>query len=485
MRELSFQVKDGIRVGLRPDTRVQRTPGYMSAATNFIATEWGFSAPTAITNPFADTVAWPFPQYMRGNAVSLLAGSTSIKTINETNWTTSAITTYNPLSDATKAITAGGAWQMVDFYDSWVLLNGACAVYKLNRQGMQGGTNLAYVQDSNAPVSGCEFKGRAMFGGFSLTAYQPQWDAIADQQKFVYTPSTRGNVVFWTTIGGGDLEWSLVSSKIPDAWLSYVKQGTSGFMPMPFQGTVLAVKPLNNSVIAYGSDGVAQMSPMVEPAPGFGVRPLERIGIASRGAVACGEGKHLFIDTSGVLWAVTGEGSKRLGYQEYLSPMLGTHIVGSYDPYEDEYRFANGTVAFVYNRDGLTQVEVMTTGTHFVQGGLVGIKKGTAGQSTFTTHTFDMSVRSIKHITVVEVAHTGLTNVEVMVKWSNTSAAPAATRWVPCNAHGVAHPMQSGIDFQVSVRGDAAAGAKIDLVTVRWKNNDNRAVRGFYQYGSS
>lgn len=481
MRELSFQVKDGLKVGLRPDSRQQRTPGYMSTVTNWIASEFGFYAPTPINNPFTgETVAWPFPQFLRGKGVSLLGGSTSIKSVNESTFVGTALTTYNPLTDAVKAIPAGGPWQMVDFYDSWVLLNGSCAVYKLNTLGMQGQTNKVYVQDSGSPVCGCEFKSRAIFGGFSLTNYQPQWDAIADQQKFVYTPSTRGNVVFWTTIGGGDLEWSLVASKIPDDWLSYLKQGTSGFMPMPFQGTVFHVKQLGDNLIAYGADGVAIMTPMIEPQPGFGVRPLGNIGVASRGAVGGDERKHLFIDPSGVLWEASGGDIKRLGYQEYLADLLGSHIIISYNKEDEEFYISNGIKAFVY-KDGLTAVEVMTTGTHFIQGGQVGLKLGTQGKSVMTTHTFDMGVRSIKHIGVVEVAHTGLSDVEVMVKSSFNSDSVAANRWVPCNSLGVAYPTQSGVDFQVSVRGTATDLAKIDLVTVRWKNNDNRAVRGYYQ----
>lgn len=484
MRELTFQIKEALGAGLRPDSRMQRTPGTMTACTNLVPTEWGLCAPPTTTNPFADSVSWPFPQYLRGNGVSLLAGSTTLKSVNETNWTVSSISTYNPITDASKSIVTGGVWQMVDFWDSWILLNGTCAVYKFNRQGMRGGTNLAYVQDaSTVPTCGCSFRGRAMFGGFSLTAWQPQWDAIADNAEFTHTPSSRGNVVYWTTIGGGDLEWTLVPELMPTNWLDLLKQGTLGFMPMPFQGRVLAVKPLGNGVMVYGEDGVAMLRPHTDPTPGFGIAWSERVGIAIRGAVAGDDGRHLFIDHSGVLWAVTGEGIKRLGYQEFFSPMLGTHIVGSYDPVEGDFRFCNQTVGYIF-RNGLSKLEKRTTGLHFVQGGLVGVTTGTPGQATFTTQTFDMDNRGIKQIAVVEVAGSGLTNLEVSVL-AGFAAAPSATRWVSANSKGVAFPMQSGTDFQISVRGTAAATAKIDYITVRWKQSDLTAARGVYNFSGS
>lgn len=484
MQELSFQLNDALQVGLRPDSRMQRTHKAMAELINLVPAPWGLASPSAITNPFSDAISWPFPQYLRGNGISLLAGSTTLKTVNETTWAATSVSTYNPFTDAAASITAGGPWQMVDFWDTYVLLNGACAVYKLNRQGMRGLTNLAYVTATSVPTSGCAYRGRAIFGGYSLSAWQTQWEAIADNSEFTHTPSTRGNIVFWTTIGGGDIEWALVPAKMPEDWLSYLRQGTMGWAVMPFQGNVLHVKPLGNGVMAYGEDGSAHLMPMVEPQPGFGLHFTSRVGLASRGAVAGDEHRHLFIDPSGTLWSVSPEaGVQRLGFQEYFSPMLGTHIVGSFDPTENEFYFCNDETGFVY-RNGLARVEKRNTGIAFVDGGLAGITSGIAAEASFVTQRFDMGLRAIKFIQNMEIAYTGMRDVEIMAR-AGYDSEPVDTVWIPVNDTGACWLNQAGTDFQIAMRGTVTDAAKIDGLSVRWKLNDKRAVRGYYAGGSN
>lgn len=481
MREDSFDLNEALKNGLRPETRLQRSEAYLDQCVNLVPSQWGLVEAKTITNPFtSETVAWPFPQYFRGMKESFLLGSTTIKSVNESTWATTAITTYDATAPAsTKAIVAGGPWHFVDFRETVLFFNGNTVIYRTNKNAMVGDTNLMLVLTSNIPSCGCAYKGRVILGGFPISVWQEEFDAICDDDRYQYTPSSAGNVLYYSRVGGGDLEWILRPTERPENWQRMLRENTQGFAVMPFQGQILAARQVGENLAVFGDDGIALLAHMVEPEPGLRVLNYWPFGIASRGALAGDEGGLMFVDQEGVLRVLSPDGQmQRLGYEEYFSPMLGTHIVGTFDPTEREYYLCNPTSGYVF-RNGLGEIEVRTTGIAFAEGALVGITSGTRGQAEVRTHRFDMGRRSSKRITEVEIGARGLDDMEVMVR-AGFGADPADTSWKLCNSFGNVRSQQAGTDFQLSIRADEndSTDAKLDHITVRFQTDDKRFKRG-------
>lgn len=125
--ERSITLESALRRGLRLDSEDDYNMQFFSVLTNLKSTEWGLrthpdipdiiSASELSSNSI--TIAHPFPQYFKGKSVSLLADATKIFTVDESDMTLTAVTTFDPDAPAsTKSIITGGVWQFMDFHIS-------------------------------------------------------------------------------------------------------------------------------------------------------------------------------------------------------------------------------------------------------------------------------------------------------------------------------------------------------------------------------
>ena len=510
MREYTHIIREPLRKGLRPDTREKRGDQFLVEAFNVLPSRHGLKSYETLTDPFSgnEAVSFPFPQLLRGNRVSLLAGSTSLKSVNESvdPWTASSITTYDPASPATpKAITAGSSWHFVDCGDSYFLFNGSCVVFKSGKESLDDASAKVFCQNTVTVQSGCVHKGRVIVGGFdSSNLWQSHWTSIFTAWKAQFgasDPDTGsqddigGNWVMWSSIGGGDIPLWLFAQPSYTYDLSIIEQrviekirlNEMGWMMMPFQGTVRRVAPLGELVVVYGDDGVAllKFNPPTEHRPStYGVVGFKMVGVESRDAVGVSPFLHVFYDASGVLWSVESNGNiTRLGYSEFLYDIVGGDAVVSFDEYENRFVIAGANEAFAFGEGALTEHFQRVTGMHFVDGGTVGLSDdldgATDGQARIVTNIIDFDTRGVKTITSVHIACDTTATLEVAVDYRHDqSSGFTRTGFVPVNSEGVAFIRITGTDMRVVVRADDYADFEIDYMEIKWQSSDKRFRRG-------
>ena len=305
-----------------------------------------------------------------------------------------------------------------------------------------------------------------------------EFDSVID---FTSTPGS--NWVWVTSIGGADINCLLDSAFLTYGVTSayggpYTGYGTENpffidllrknqvsMRPLPWQGTVLNLSQLGDSMIAYGSGGATAL---IEGAPLVGTRKLlgwgKSLGIAGRCAVGGGVEEHIVLDESGDLWRVQSNlVATRLGYSEYLSPMLSNDVIITHDSQHDEYYIADGVVSYLLNKDGLCRAPRTPTSVSFAQGGLVSIymeNDGTLVGSPAPTDAVEIvtqpfygdshrKVWEMNFVTVVST-DTDATGWQVAVDYRFSKGAEwQRTDAVTCDERGTARVNVSGTEFRI------------------------------------
>ena len=434
----------------------------------------------------------------------MIAYADSLELITEgaPYWTRAAITTYDAYNEgSTKSITSGGTWQLIDFFNVWYLLNGSCLVFQTNEKGMFGLTDKVLVNDTIIVSAGCDFRGRAMFGGFDpLIDWSQVWEHYGTLPVSMDESMELGaGFVLWTTIGGGDLPGLFDKLKAPygvftedetagltdslfvDLW----KRNEIGFMPMPWQGTINHLKPLGNSVVAYGRQGIAVLRPLSGGLTGFGMEQMSSLGITSRGAVGGDENHHLVVASDGALYMVGGERKiSRLGYRDILAPMIGQEIVVVYNPQLDEFFISGSTVggdplSFLLTKAGLGESPQQVTSAHYAEGDFLDDTTGEDKEAIVVSDDLDFSIRDMKMITTIEIGAETTDDIHVAIDWRmNKNDVYSRSKWVKVNSHGFARVQKSGVEMRVCLKIADYAGTEIDYVNAKWQLSGKRTVRG-------
>lgn len=505
MQEIPLSIRDAFKAGLRRSERQPRAhDGGLVVCTGLKPGEDGLERIPTINQPIEGyTVSWPFPQLFRGRGVTLLCTQTAVFQVDERNWSIDGLDTWDAHSpDDPKAITAGGPWHFIDLSGTWMLFNGACVVWHTNAGPMMGNPDRVYVSDRITVQTGTSHKGRGFIGGFDAGDFwQHAWeDWVSDTANQVPVGvnrdlEMRAGFVLWSSVGGGNLLWPwlkdlAMTGYITDAgytaakplFLEQLKRNDFGWAPVPWQGTVLAMKPLGDAVIVYGDNGVCALIPVTDPAPTVGMRRiLEETGIVSRCAVACGKDRHVFIDTAGWLWQITPDlQATRLGYQEFFNPMLGNDIMGSADPNEGDLYLADASMGYVLTKTGLSRLRTRPISIVFTQGGLIGVTENTDAETRLevTTAPFDMGLRGYKLVTGVEIGGEGLSNIDVAVEYKNGGSTWNSAPWQRANDSGWVSPFVAGHELRVKLRATPEADPHLEYISVKGQLIDNRDVRG-------
>lgn len=432
----------------------------------------------------------PFPQIFRNAGVTLLADATKVFTVDEA-WELAQLTTYDLYTPAnTKGITSGGPWHFVDVGLGWMLLNGACQVFKSTAVE----ANKTFVQDTVTIKTGCGWRGRVFLAGFDptdfwLSSWSTEWASVASKWLTEYALSAPGkNWVWWSNIGGGNTTNLFLPTLAQTGVFSgahgsdkklYLEQAMmlqSGMMPMPWPGEVLCVKPVRTGVVVYTENGVALLRHLGnEIAPTFGLTELLDFGIASRGAVGGNLDEHLFVDNAGRAWAINGEGQvKFLGYEEYLSEMVEQNMTVVYDPREGYYYISghdgdSTDLAYLYGPNGLSRVNQRVTSGFNAEGAFVGIGEAIADNNfLYKSEVFDGGSRQVKTLKYVTVGGSNLQGTSAKVYYRNDGYSSFSSKTVALDSRGMALMEISGVEFQVELSDTDYSNIEVDSLNIEF-----------------
>jgi hypothetical protein len=500
---------------------------------------------TPPTDPFATgylasltpavTLAFPYNQIFKGREMTLFTTATGVYLATETSgaWTLSQYTTVDAYAVGTaKAITSHSNWQMADFGAAWMLFNGYNVVLRAALDSSFGATADVRVADEIHVETGCDFRGRAVLGGFAGRGmWSERWETILRKaydlgygMSFPTIPGT--NYVWWSAIGNGGLfliypDQYITGMLSPDEGTGYtedepifwdlIQQNQMGFMPMHWQGTVQKVLPLGNGVMVYGTNGISYM-----PSSGstFGLVEILDHGVAGRSAACAGIAnratgtikEHVFIDEAGWLYKIgTDLIPRKLGYREYFERMLGYDILISYNPIEDEYHIAcdystSREECYILSGDRLYSSTYLVSSIAVSNGGAVGVYTRPTGSSSthptfnvtnnayaeLVTCPIDLGIRGKKTIErVVVSAATSQTSgspaVQVAAYWRNSHTASwTLSPYYTINYEGVAYLPITALEFKIVVRCTDYSKVDFDDITVQFKTTDKRIIRGTY-----
>lgn len=277
------------------------------------------------------------------------------------------------------------------------------------------------------------------------------------------------NVVLWGAIGWANMD--LNDSRV------------AGYMPMPWQGAVYNLMRLGEHVAVYGRDGVALLATTDTVPPGFGLREvITSHGLISQQAVAGNLYHQLFIRSDGMLCLLEAERNRpivykftELGYQEFLKDLTTVKI--SFDDGLKEWYIASDTTCFIYTEGGLSTIDKKVATCQAYRGQLWGVSETVVNNGAYVKTTeLDMGARADKAIEYVELASDGSWNISV--DWRRTTSASfVASPTFPINPMGAGRAKVSGVDFKIKLT-STSASAQLDQMTIRWKYQDKRFVRG-------
>ena len=519
MKEYSLTISKPYKKGLRPDSRAVKNSNFLYEAQNAVPREEGMHLYERIVQMLdpAPTIDYPFPQMFKGRDFILLCFETTIYVVNA-DWTYTQIITYDAYTPANaKAITAGEAWNFVDYgSQSWFLFNGACIVFKSKLEEFTGtDSNKAFVVDDVDIECGCTHRGRHLMGGFDpVSFWKDDWDTFWDDWIDKYEEITdnlpdnlrdnvKNNFIWWGQIGGGDALSlffpNVVRLGVTDDESSYdederpmlfdiLEKNDGGFLPVHWQGKVYQMLPMGKNVILYGSEGIGALTLELDPIPTYGYKELTNFGTFSRLSAGGDDKGHMFISTKGDLWSINMELEvRKLGYNEYLSSIVNSDLVIQYEPYLNDYYISDGTDSFMLTKDGLCKIRECVTSLFMYEGNLIGVAKDVAGvgRGDFiaTTDSIDFDYRAKKMIQLIEVAVDTKDPIFVAIDYRHSKdESYTRSSFVRTNPEGVVILPVSGLDFRIVVKvpyvDEVDWYANLDYSIIRWKPIDMRYIRG-------
>lgn len=475
--------------------------------------QFGLLVDDGIRNPFGEDrfETWPHPQLLRGRGQTLLCGAETIQEIDEADWSVGEVVkTYDFDMNSRKFIVPGDVWHMADFASTFFLFNGSCTIIKPNLQGMFGGDNRYLVDDERTIMTGVDFRGRLVLGGFDPENFWGDaWNAVWGEwtSKFGFgidlSIEIAENFVFWSSTGGGDTlhlfmpqlaQDGVISEARPlgPVFLESWRSNSIGFMPMPWQGTVLMVKPLGNAVVAYGDNGIAALPSVLDPTPTLGMEQLTKFGIPSRGAAGGSDTEHIFLDETGTLWSMGMDFKpKRLGYEEYLADLIGSDIVIVYHEQLKEYYISGEDssgeqLSFILTPAGLSRSPHQITSGYFTGGDFIGVGKTDEDTEVLiVTGEVDFKYRDIKTITTVELGldtdldpYTGIdVSVAIDYKYS-TDTEWKRSPFHKVNDQGWTRVQITAVDFRLVIKLSNYTNFKLSYANLKWQPSGRQTRRG-------
>ena len=511
MKSFSFNLRDALKNGLRSDVRFTRNLPMWEEVKNIKPSPFGAAKHIAITDPVvspATTIAWPHPQLIHGEDVTLLAQVQGLYSFAEPNWTGSDLSAnFFESGDPTTAETidaGGGVWQWVFFKDQFYLTNGQQLVYRTPRE------SDSKILITTSAVLNCQAIGkdtaqeRILFGGLSGTYFDSgQWpddlfglwlsgNDIGWQEQDTLLGT---NWIMWGQPGGGsyDLPEQLIQgalglltaaqyAEVKEMIYEAIEAGIIGLRPMPTQGAIRVIKELGSEILVYTDDAVHIL---VRNGVQYSSGILKKVGVAGRGAVAGTEKEHLYVDTDSVLHRIASSANiERLGFEEHLSTLTAASIVISYDPDRGEYYISDGVKGYVFADDQLSETTRLTTGLFRTASpvGLIGVSEDVGNELGFSMRSLPWNGDrpGMKTVKQFDFQSENMSDLECRLHYNyDESSDYHATRWLPINREGVAFPFATAVNFKAEVRGNLSkADPRLENLRIHFQTPDRRYVRG-------
>lgn len=502
MQEFSIELADRINVGLRRDDRSGRDKPGLIKLFNHKPTEFGLrqvstpAIPSALATAMTSagiTVAYPFPQLFRGKTQSFLLTSTRLYTVSD-SYVLTQVSTFDPITRASANISTGSSWQFVDYGDTYLFFNGVCTIAKWKRDSLFGTADTAFVWTDPFVNTGEGFGGRLIFGGFTDGVWRDEWmsfwEGIDVSNQYDQSVAIANNSVMWTSVGGSEFWWLADPSIIlndRNAIIQMLKKNQFGWKELDHRGSVLNVKTLkkNEEVLVYGENGITRMTPTTTPqgSPTFGFEQIEEFGLISRSAIVKARGRHIFVSDSGVLYQMqSGQRPERLGYEEFLSSMIGEDVILSYDPDEEDVYISDKDNAFIYTKSGgMCEISKKYTSITYVGSAAAGVFEDKSDNSlAIATDVLNFGAAGQKTITSVEVIGT-VTSGDLAVSLDYTHSKVQSFTTTPTsnvNDEGIAYVRAGGREHRLLLTATDFTKVEIDDIIVKVQYDDKRNVRG-------
>jgi hypothetical protein len=451
-----------------------------------------------------------------------------IEAVGTTSANIDYITAYN-IAEATLP-TTGGVWQFADFGEVWWAFKRDCVVIKtpfFSRTRAGAGRLVAMTKASGtAPIeidTGCNWNEQLFLGGITSstasyfttrTAWDTLWqtwkssapEGIMLSKDMILKPST----VFFSTPSGGayDVPFvqelailgfsarSYMSSDLEDTYLDVIQKRELGFVPLPWQGAVMALKPLGGGIMAYCADGISLILPR-QDGQGFDQVPMLDVGLGARGAVTGDERGHCFIDSYGRMWTIDGQYQlQKLGYEELFSTAVGTErllpdnsiMVGTFDKEEGNHYFVRNTGStakcYVKTPTGLGQLALNFPTALFRRfGELTGAltyMSGTGYEDTIAVKTLPFNMGSDAQ-KIIKSWSAGLVNASAeygTVAYCNDSLSGTYkdTAAVLANRSNVFRPGVVGRTFTLYITATPTSTTKLEHINVSFSLTERKAM---------
>lgn len=507
MQEYTTPVRDSFRRGLRQRERAgTETEPALTECQYLYPTESGLRALPTITDPFSVSYyGFPFAQLLRTGYFTILAGSTVLRSVDESDWSTSLISVYDYLTDEMSySFTAGDVWHMADAGKFLMLFNSDSIIFVSGAESMFGETAKYHIVTDRTVQTGCYHRGRILMGGFNASDFwSDQWQAVMDEltEDLQFDISTmltmERNFVWWSSIGGGnalDIFYPerAVKGVIREAedlsdpkFLDYWRRNDCGMAPMRYPGTVLRLLPMGEHIVAYGDEGFEVMRAVSGEAPTFAFTSVAAIGIAGRGAANGTDDFHIFVDPEGTVWRLDGEGLHRLGYEEFTANMLDGDIVISIDNREGDAYISDGEQTLIVNKYGAGYSPNHPTALILAGTTLTGVFDTDSSTETLvTTDWFDFRNNDLKTVTTVELGFEKGEDATVYVAldYSYTTDAEDydTSDWIEINDNGWARPQITAKRFRLKIKVDDYTDFKLDYANIKWQQSGLRTIRGMH-----
>ena len=412
---------------------------------------------------------------------------------------------------AAYTISSGGNWDFVDFYRSWILLNGVDVIHKPYEMTKYGqGAELVLGSSTPTIKCGCAHArtGRAWLGGVSAANFWPDdyksffiseadrldspidWESTMNADETFVMWSPIGEQMLWLLYPGraiyGHESEEIFNNERPQI-LDLLERNEFCVMACHWQGNVLGMKMLGKDVVVYGDNGIGLLSPLPDSRVSY--TALEYgLGLKSRGAVGGDDNVHLFLGSNDELFALSADRKiQRLGYAEFMAG-TSTPII-SYDPEEKEFYIGTNTTAYILSSKGLSQVHESFSTIEFLSGGPSGVKKEhtTPSKSVVSTNPDMLGIVGQKTLTSVRVIYDDFTNVEGSVgfRYGRTGSYTLGS-WVNVNKEGAVFPRVTADEIFVSVRGDVGTTHPvISEIQTEWQLGDRRYFRSNRNVGQA
>jgi len=405
-----------------------------------------------------------------------------------------------------------GPWQIADFQQVVFLANGTCLVAHLHLYGRW----TWYVARTEAgvypiiPQAICNFGNRLLLGGipastsyFSDDDWLDIWKAWLEREGqediMTYRDLVMGpNVLMYSDLSGGDFydpfvpEMAMLGlpgqteiDTLKYLYIDRIKAGAIGFIPIPWQGSIRAIRPLGNGFAVYGDNGVTGVVPQEKDGLAiYRTVELANVGMPSRGGAGGDHRIHAFRDNVGTAWTIGADFEvTRRGYSEFLAGLTDANVVVAFDPDQWDFHISDGSDGGTITKTGFGKSTRFPTHLSYTENGLLAAYAPAAAVDNdfeIITDTFDLGLRSVKTIKSVGVAATDVTNLKVSVEFKFTKVTTFnRTAEIVVTDEGFAFPIASGTDFRIRVTGTWGSNGKIDYIRVHWTQTDKRAAGGY------